>query len=77
MNGDFDLEPEEAKLIRPIKKIIRNGNTKNGIKPKMPIKSHNETFVHLNEDLISAGIRADLLPEIIQKKYVLDSIIGE
>jgi doublecortin-like kinase 1/2 len=58
-NDDFELEPEERKAISNAKKTVKNGtNWKNGPKPKMPIKSHNDTFSVCAEEEIVSGIRS-------------------
>uniref|UniRef100_U5EQ26 non-specific serine/threonine protein kinase n=1 Tax=Corethrella appendiculata TaxID=1370023 RepID=U5EQ26_9DIPT len=74
---DFELEPEESKIIRQSKKPLRNGATRTGPKPKMPIKSHNDTFVCVDETLLNGGISPDSLPLEMQNKYTLGPIIGD
>lgn len=59
-NDDFELEADEKKSINNSKKTVKNGtNWKNGTKPRMPIKSHNDTFggVCAEEEIIN-GIRS-------------------
>lgn len=73
---DFELEPDESKAIRQNRKSLRNGLARSGPKPKMPIKSHNDTFVCIDDELINGSIRADSLPIEIQNQYSLGSIIG-
>ena len=65
---DFELEPEESKAIRNTKKGIKNGTALKGPKPKMPVKSHNDTFVCTEEDLLNGGIRSDSLPIELQNR---------
>lgn len=74
-NDDFDLELEESKAIKQTKKTLKNG-AMSGPKPKMPVKSHNETFVCTDEDLLNGGVRSETLPVEIQNKYSLGPIIG-
>lgn len=76
-SDDFELEPEEGKAIRQNKKSVRNGEARNGPKPKMPVKSHNDTFVCVDDELINGSIRADTLPQEIQNQYLLGSLIGD
>ncbi|KAG5681214.1 hypothetical protein PVAND_010668 [Polypedilum vanderplanki] len=77
-NDDFELEPEERKAISNAKKTVKNGtNWKNGQKPKMPIKSHNDTFAVCAEEEIINGIRSDSLPIEIQSRFTLGQIIGD
>lgn len=75
---DFDLEPDEGKLIKQNKKTLKNGAMR-GPKPKMPVKSHNDTFaVCDNEELlISGGVRPETLPIEIQNRFNLSQIIGD
>lgn len=68
---DFELEPEESKAIRNTKKVTKNSAMK-GPKPKMPVKSHNDTFVCTEEDLLNGGIRSDSLPIDLQNRWLLD-----
>lgn len=75
-NDDFSLEPDESKAINQTRKTLKNGAL-SGPKPKMPVKSHNDTFVCTEEDLLNGGIRSDSLPIEIQNKYSLGSIIGD
>lgn len=74
---DFELEPDESKAIRQTRKSLRNGSIRNGPKPKMPVKSHNDTFVCVDDELLNGSIRADSLPQEIQSQYLLGSIIGD
>lgn len=77
-NDDFELEPEERKAISNAKKSVKNGtNWKNGEKPRMPIKSHNDTFAVCAEEEIISGIRSDSLPIEIQSRFSLGQIIGD
>jgi doublecortin-like kinase 1/2 len=75
-NDDFSLEADENKAIQQTRKTQKNGAL-SGPKPKMPVKSHNDTFVCTDEDLLNGGIRSDSLPIEIQNKYSLGSIIGD
>lgn len=74
---DFELEPDESKAIRQTRKSLRNGSIRSGPKPKMPVKSHNDTFVCVDDELLNGSIRADSLPQDIQSQYLLGSIIGD
>ncbi|XP_055676442.1 serine/threonine-protein kinase GL21140 [Lutzomyia longipalpis] len=74
-NDDFDLELEESKAIRQTRKTLRNGVAKGGPKPKMPVKSHNETYVCLEEDY--ANTKSESLPIEIQNRYTVGPIIGD
>jgi doublecortin-like kinase 1/2 len=69
-NDDFELESDESKDIRQSKKTLKNGAVRNGPKPKMPVKSHNDTFaVCVDEELLNGGIRSESLPSEIQKRF--------
>lgn len=74
---DFELETDESKAIRQTRKSLKSGTAQNGPKPKMPVKSHNDTFVCVDDELINGSIRADTLPIEIQNRYSLGSIIGD
>lgn len=74
-NDDFDLELEESKTIRQTRKTLRNGVAKGGPKPKMPVKSHNETYVCLEDNYANTG--TDILPADIQNRYTVGPIIGD
>lgn len=77
-NDDFELEPEENKAIKQTQKTLKNGAVRNGPKPKMPVKSHNDTFaVCADEELMSGGIRSETLPVDIQNRFTLGQIIGD
>lgn len=77
-NDDFELEPDESKAIKQTQKTLKNGAVRNGPKPKMPVKSHNDTFaVCLDEELMSGGIRSETLPVDIQSRFTLGQIIGD
>jgi doublecortin-like kinase 1/2 len=77
-NDDFELEPDEKKSINQAKKTVKNGTMRNGPKPKMPIKSHNDTVNLLcAEEEIFNGIRSDSLPIEIQNRFTLGHIIGD
>lgn len=77
-NDDFELEPDEKKSINQSKKTLKNATMRNGPKPKMPVKSHNDTFGVLSaEEEIFNGIRSDSLPIDIQQRFVLGQIIGD
>ncbi|CAG9802494.1 unnamed protein product [Chironomus riparius] len=77
-NDDFELEPEERKAINQAKKTVKNGTMRNGPKPKMPIKSHNDTVNHLGaEEETFNGVRSDSLPIEIQNRFTLGQIIGD
>lgn len=77
-NDDFELEPEESKAIKQTQKTLKNGAVRNGPKPKMPVKSHNDTFaVCADEELMSGGIRSETLPMEIQNRFTLGQIVGD
>jgi doublecortin-like kinase 1/2 len=77
-NDDFELESDESKAIRQSKKTLKNGAVRNGPKPKMPVKSHNDTFgVCVDEELLNGGIRSESLPNEIQKRFQLGQIVGD
>lgn len=74
---DFELEPDESKALKQTHKTLKNG-AQIGPKPKMPVKSHNETFgVCADEELMSSGIRSETLPVEIQNRFTLGSIVGD
>jgi doublecortin-like kinase 1/2 len=76
-NDDFQLEPDERKAINQTKKTLKNGTVRSGPKPKMPVKSHNETFGVCAEEEIFNGIRSDSLPFEIQQRFSLGQIVGD
>lgn len=76
-SDDFELEPEEKKSINQAKKTLKNGTMRNGPKPKMPVKSHNDTFGVCAEEEIFNGIRSDSLPNEIQQRFILGQIVGD
>lgn len=76
-NDDFQLEPDERKAINQTKKTLKNGTVRNGPKPKMPVKSHNDTFGVCAEEEIFNGIRSDSLPLEIQQRFSLGQIVGD
>lgn len=77
-NDDFDLEHEESKSIRQAKKTVKNGAVRSGPKPKMPVKSHNDTFgVCIDEELLNGGVRIESLPIEIQKRFQLGQMVGD
>lgn len=78
-SDDFELEPEESKAIKQTQKTLKNGAVRNGPKPKMPVKSHNDTFAVCADEgeLISGGIRSETLPVDIQQRFTLGQIIGD
>uniref|UniRef100_A0A182PU28 non-specific serine/threonine protein kinase n=1 Tax=Anopheles epiroticus TaxID=199890 RepID=A0A182PU28_9DIPT len=75
--NDFELEAEESKAIAAHRKTLRSSTTRTGPKPKMPVKSHNETFVCVDESALNGGILPDSLPLELQAKYTLGSVIGD
>ncbi|XP_049286811.1 serine/threonine-protein kinase GL21140 isoform X1 [Anopheles funestus] len=75
--NDFELEAEESKAIAAHRKTLRSSTTRTGPKPKMPVKSHNDTFVCVDESALNGGILPDSLPLELQAKYTLGSIIGD
>lgn len=76
-NDDFELEAEEKKAINQAKKTLKNATMRNGPKPKMPVKSHNETFGVNAEEEIFNGVRSDSLPADIQQRFTLGHIVGD
>lgn len=78
-NDDFELEPEVTKAIKQTQKTLKNGAVRNGPKPKMPVKSHNDTFgVCADEEmLMNGGIRSESLPVDIQSRFNLGQIVGD
>jgi doublecortin-like kinase 1/2 len=74
---DFELEPDERKSINHAKKTVKNGSVRNGPKPKMPNKVHNDTFAVCAEEEIFNGVRSDTLPNEIQNRFALGQIIGD
>lgn len=78
-SDDFELEPEESKAIKQTQKTLKNGAVRNGPKPKMPVKSHNETFgVCVDEELLmNGGVRSETLPVDIQNRFTLGQIVGD
>lgn len=76
-NDDFQLEPDERKAINQTKKTLKNGTVRSGPKPKMPVKSHNDTFGVCAEEEIFNGIRSDSLPLEIQQRFTLGQIVGD
>lgn len=69
--NDFELEAEESKAIAAHRKTLRSSTTRTGPKPKMPVKSHNDTFVCVDESVLNGGILPDSLPLELQAKYTL------
>lgn len=78
-NDDFDLEPEEIKAIKQTQKTLKNGAVRNGPKPRMPVKSHNDTFgVCADEELLmNGGVRSETLPDEIQSRFTVGQIVGD
>lgn len=74
---DFELEMEETKQLNAMRKTLRNGIARNGPKPKMPIKSHNDTHISMDDSNDITGVRLESLPSELQEKYTLGSVIGE
>lgn len=75
-SDDFELEFEESKTITQSRKTLRNGVARSGPKPKIPVRSHNETFA-VDDTLEGTGIEIESLPFEIQTKYTLGPIIGD
>lgn len=75
--NDFELEAEESKAIAAHRKTLRSSTTRTGPKPKMPVKSHNDTFVCVDESVLNGGILPDSLPLELQAKYTLGTVIGD
>uniref|UniRef100_A0AAG5DHT1 non-specific serine/threonine protein kinase n=1 Tax=Anopheles atroparvus TaxID=41427 RepID=A0AAG5DHT1_ANOAO len=75
--NDFELEAEENKAIAAHRKTLRSSTTRTGPKPKMPVKSHNDTFVCVDESVLNGGILPDSLPLELQAKYTLGTVIGD
>lgn len=78
-SDDFELEADESKAIKQTLKTLKNGAVRNGPKPKMPVKSHNDTFAVCADEelLVNGGIRSDSLPGEIQARFTLGQIIGD
>lgn len=78
-NDDFELETEETKAIKQTQKTLKNGAVRNGPKPKMPVKSHNDTFAVCADEemLVTGGIRSESLPIEIQNRFTLGQIVGD
>ena len=78
-NDDFELELEESKAIKQTQKTLKNGAVRNGPKPKMPVKSHNDTFAVCDDEelLMNGGIRSESLPVDIQNRFTLGEIVGD
>jgi doublecortin-like kinase 1/2 len=72
-NDDFELELEETKSIKNTRKPLRTELV--GPKPKMPTKSHNDTFVYIEENMLGS-FKAETLPIELQNLYLLGSVIG-
>lgn len=78
-NDDFELEAEESKAIKQTQKTLKNGAVRNGPKPKMPVKSHNDTFAVCADEelLVNGGVRSESLPIDIQNRFTLGQIVGD
>lgn len=82
---DFKLEIDELKAVQQTRKTLRNGSLRNGPKPQMPTKNsvnlHNATFECVDDTVLVSAQCDDInplgLPEIIQNKYVLGTVIGD
>lgn len=78
---DFKLEAYESKQVQQSRKTLRNGLTRSGPKPKMPIRNsvnlHNATYEVVEEIFCDSGINPHDLPEKIQSNYTLGPIIGD
>jgi doublecortin-like kinase 1/2 len=74
-NDDFELEFEETKSIKNTRKPLRTEMV--GPKPKMPTKSHNDTFVYIEENMLNGSIKAETLPIELQNLYLLGPLIGK
>uniref|UniRef100_A0A6M2DC95 non-specific serine/threonine protein kinase n=1 Tax=Xenopsylla cheopis TaxID=163159 RepID=A0A6M2DC95_XENCH len=78
-DGDFELEPDENKAVQGIRKPQRAA--RNGIKPKMPVKSHNESYAGPVEN--NKGNESDvkdtpgILPPALANIYSVGKIIGD
>lgn len=77
-NDDFELDGEEVRQIRQSHKTLKTGKAANGPKPKMPVKSHNDTFECVDENFLMIGLQNnDSLPAEIRSKYVIGKMIGD
>lgn len=76
-NDDFDLEIDEIKIINQMRKTLRNGVARTGPRPQMPVKSHNDTHISLDENHEITGVQFEALPSELQDKYSLGPVIGD
>lgn len=79
---DFELETEELRQIHQLaqKTVLKTGKLLPGAqKPKMPGKSHNETFeCCVDEHFLMVGLQGnDSLPAEIRTRYTIGRIIGD
>lgn len=75
---DFELDVEELKLMNQMNKTLKTGNTTGGPKPKMPVKSHNDTFECLDVNFTMIGLQSgDSLPIEIRNRYTIGKIVGD
>lgn len=76
---DFELDAEELRQIHQLHKTLKTGKLlPGGQKPKMPGKSHNETFETVDENFLMIGLQGnDSLPADIRNRYNIGRIIGD
>lgn len=76
---DFELDLEETRQINQLHKTLKTGRLLGGQKPKMPGKSHNETFeCCVDENFLMIGLQGnDSLPAEIRSRYTIGRVIGD
>lgn len=77
---DFELDAEELRQIHQLHRTLKSsGKLLPGAqKPKMPGKSHNETFECVDENFLMIGLQGnDSLPAEIRNKYTIGQVIGD
>lgn len=68
-SDDFELDAEETRQINQLHKTLKTGKLPSGLKPKMPVKSHNETFECVDENFLMIGLQGnDSLPADIKNR---------
>lgn len=77
---DFELDAEELRQIHQLHKTLKSSGKllPGGQKPKMPGKSHNETFECVDENFLMIGLHGnDALPPEIKNRYSIGRVIGD
>lgn len=77
---DFELDAEELRQIHQLHKTLKSSGRAlpGAAKPKMPGKSHNETFECVDENFLMIGLQGnDALPQEIRNRYAIGQIIGD